>query len=209
MVVTTSSLSHARLGFYKQLYAESARGQAALWVVPANLSSYADLDNVIEWIGSEQTATVNGATKLIKPALKPTLLFPFAAPSVSGTLADAGAPAEMQMRLLLWSVERLIAGLSAIGTSTHVAPACTWSCPAPPTGAGSAGTAPTGNPRRPWTRSLTGGTPKPRGNRTPLWYTCSSAGCGAPVSWAATIPWLKPWRRPGSPPTPPTKSPNC
>ena len=88
--------------------------------MPANLSSYADLDNVIEWIGSEQTATVNGATKLIKPALKPTLLFPFAAPSVSGTLADAGAPAEMQMRLLLWSVERLIAGLSAIGTSTHV-----------------------------------------------------------------------------------------
>ena len=120
VVVTTSSLNHARLGFYKQLYAESARGQAALWVVPANLSSYADLDNVIEWIGSEQTATVNGATKLIKPALKPTLLFPFAAPSVSGTLADAGAPAEMQMRLLLWSVERLIAGLSTIGTSTHV-----------------------------------------------------------------------------------------
>lgn len=120
VVVTTSSLSHVRLGFYKDLYAQAARGQAALWVVPANLSSYTDLDHVIEWIGSEQTATVNGATKLLKPALKPTLLFPFAAPSVSGTLADAGAPAEMQMRLLLWSVERLIAGLSAIGTDTHV-----------------------------------------------------------------------------------------
>ncbi|MDO4762330.1 MAG: DUF1729 domain-containing protein [Corynebacterium sp.] len=120
VVVTTSSLSHSRLGYYKDLYAGAARGAAALWIVPANLSSYADLDAVIEWIGTEQTATVNGASKLIKPALKPTLLFPFAAPRVSGSLADAGPAAEMQMRLLLWSVERLIAGLSAIGTDTHV-----------------------------------------------------------------------------------------
>ena len=120
VIVTTSSLSHNRLDYYKQLYAESARGQAALWVVPANLSSFADLDAVINWVGTEQTATVNGASKLLKPALKPTLLFPFAAPRVSGSLADAGAATEMQMRLLLWSVERLIAGLSAIGTDTHI-----------------------------------------------------------------------------------------
>ncbi len=120
VIATTSSLNQDRLNFYKQLYAESARGAASLWVVPANLSSFADLDGVIEWIGSEQTATVNGESKLVKPALKPTLLFPFAAPRVSGSLADAGPAAEMQMRLLLWSVERLIAGLSAIGTDTHV-----------------------------------------------------------------------------------------
>ena len=79
-----------------------------------------DLDAVINWVSTEQTATVNGASKLLKPALKPTLLFPFAAPRVSGSLADAGAATEMQMRLLLWSVERLIAGLSAIGTDTHI-----------------------------------------------------------------------------------------
>ncbi|VEH82494.1 Fatty acid synthase [Corynebacterium kutscheri] len=120
VVLTTSNLSHDRLNYYKQIYAQSARGGAALWVVPANLSSFHDLDELVAWIGSEQTATVNGASQLIKPALKPTLLFPFAAPRVTGSLADAGPQAEMQMRLLLWSVEKLIAGLSMIGTTTHI-----------------------------------------------------------------------------------------
>lgn len=120
VVVTTSSLGHARLGYYKDLYRNNARGNAALWVAPANLSSYGDLDALIEWIGNEQTATVNGQKKQIKPALVPTLLFPFAAPRVMGTLADAGPRAENEMRLLLWSVERLIAGLSEIAADTHV-----------------------------------------------------------------------------------------
>ncbi|MEJ5928663.1 fatty acid synthase subunit beta domain-containing protein [Corynebacterium sp. H128] len=120
VIVTTSSLSHERLEFYKNLYRSAARGQAALWVVPANLSSYQDLDAIIEWIGTEQTATVNGAKKVLKAALVPTLLFPFAAPRVSGSLVDAGPQAENQMRLLLWSVERLIAGLSAIGVDTEI-----------------------------------------------------------------------------------------
>ncbi|MDY3127313.1 MAG: DUF1729 domain-containing protein [Corynebacterium sp.] len=120
VVATTSSLSHDRLEYYKELYRTHARGAAALWVVPANLSSFADLDALIEWIGSEQTATVGGSSKLVKPALVPTMLFPFAAPRVQGTLADAGAAAESQMRLLLWSVEKLIAGLSALGSGTHV-----------------------------------------------------------------------------------------
>ncbi|MDO4909377.1 MAG: DUF1729 domain-containing protein [Corynebacterium sp.] len=120
VIATTSRLNHERTEFYKSLYRENARGGAALWVVPANLSSYADVDALVEWIGNEETATVNGASKLVKPAQVPTLLFPFAAPRVQGTLADAGAQAENQMRLLLWSVERLIAGLGQIGANTHV-----------------------------------------------------------------------------------------
>ncbi|RNE49687.1 type I polyketide synthase [Corynebacterium alimapuense] len=120
VVVTTSSLSHSRLTYYKSLYAGSARGKAALWVIPANLSSFSDLDEVINWIGTEQTATVNGQKKVLKKALAPSLLFPFAAPRVMGTLADAGPSAESQMRLLLWAIERLIAGLSEIGTDTNV-----------------------------------------------------------------------------------------
>lgn len=120
VVATTSHLDHSRLEFYKELYRTSAAGNAALWVVPANLSSFADVDAFIEWVGSEQSATVGGKSKLLKPALVPTLLFPFAAPRVHGTVADAGAHAEAQMRLLLWSVEKLIAGLSGIGTDTHV-----------------------------------------------------------------------------------------
>ena len=120
VIATTSRLGHDRLEFYKNLYRASARGNAQLWVVPANLNSFADLDAVIDWIGNEQTATVGGSSKLVKPAMVPNLLFPFAAPRVQGTLADAGAPAEAQMRLLLWSVEKLIAGLSQLGTGTHV-----------------------------------------------------------------------------------------
>ncbi|WJZ03491.1 type I polyketide synthase [Corynebacterium freiburgense] len=120
VVVTTSSLNHKRLTFYKDLYRAYARGKAALWVAPANLNSYTDLDSVIEWIGSEQTATINGEKKVLKPALVPTVLFPFAAPRVTGSLADAGPRAENEMRLLLWAVERLIAGLSEIGVDTQV-----------------------------------------------------------------------------------------
>lgn len=120
VVVTTSNLGHKRLGYYKDLYAKAARGKANLWVVPANLSSFSDLDGVVEWIGTAQTATVNGASKVLKPALKPTLLFPFAAPRVSGALSEVGPQAEMQMRLLLWSVEKLISGLAKIGNDTYV-----------------------------------------------------------------------------------------
>ena len=52
--------------------------------------------------------------------IKIFVVFPFAAPRVAGTLADAGPDSESQTRLLLWSVERTIAALSAIGTDTHV-----------------------------------------------------------------------------------------
>ncbi len=121
VVATTSNLSHGRLSFYKELFRANARGGAALWVVPANLSSYQDLDALIEWIGTEQTTTVGADTVVTKPALAPTLLFPFAAPRVSGSLADAGPAAETQMRLLLWSVERLIAGLGDLGGDTNLA----------------------------------------------------------------------------------------
>ncbi|NMD95112.1 DUF1729 domain-containing protein [Rhodococcus sp. BL-253-APC-6A1W] len=120
VVVTTSRLDSTRLGFYKDLYARNARAGAALWVVPANMASYADVDALIEWIGTDTVENAGGTKKLIKNALTPTLLFPFAAPRVAGSLADAGARAEMEMRVLLWSVERLIAGLSGIGADTDV-----------------------------------------------------------------------------------------
>src|SRR5690606_21861358 len=120
VVVTTSSLNDSRLGFYKDLYARHARTGAALWVVPANMASYTDVDALVEWLGTETVENAGGAKKLIKDALTPTLLFPFAAPRVAGSLADAGARAEMEMRVLLWSVERLIAGLSGIGADSDV-----------------------------------------------------------------------------------------
>lgn len=120
VIATTSQLSHERLEFYKQLYRSHAVGAAALWVVPANLTSFADVEALVEWIAMVRTATVGGESVRLKPAYVPDLLFPFAAPRVAGTLQDAGAGAESQMRLLLWSVEKLIASLSVVGADTHI-----------------------------------------------------------------------------------------
>ena len=120
VVATTSRLNSERLAFYKELYRTHARHDAALWVIPANLASYADVDAVTEWLGSEQTENLGASTAVIKPVMRPTLLFPFAAPRVAGDLTDAGARAEMEMKVLLWSVERLIAGLSAIGADHDI-----------------------------------------------------------------------------------------
>ena len=52
VVVTTSRLDDERLGFYRDLYRDNARTGAALWVVPANIASYRDVDALIDWIGS-------------------------------------------------------------------------------------------------------------------------------------------------------------
>lgn len=120
VVVTTSSLNDERLAFYRKLYRDNARHGAALWVVPANMASFQDVDALIDWIGSEQVDSAGGAKIKIKDAMTPTLLLPFAAPRVAGDLADAGARAELEMRVLLWSVERLIGGLSRLGADHDV-----------------------------------------------------------------------------------------
>ena len=112
VVATTSSLDSKRLAFYKRLYRENAATGASLWIVPANMASFADVDDLASWLGSEQTETKAGTTAVTKEALTPTLLFPFAAGRVSGDATDAGSRAEVEMRILLWSVERLIGALS-------------------------------------------------------------------------------------------------
>nr|WP_230973429.1 type I polyketide synthase [Aeromicrobium terrae] len=112
VVATTSNLDTGKLRFFRDLYRRHARGGAALWVVPANMASFADVDALASWITSEQTRTVGSTTTVVKPALKPTLLFPFAAGRVAGDLTDAGSRAEVDTRILLWSVERLIGALA-------------------------------------------------------------------------------------------------
>ncbi len=118
--LTTSRLDEERVGFYRELYRTHAVAGAALWVVPANMASYADVDAFVEWVGTDRIDSAGGAKKLVKPAMTPTMLFPFAAPRVAGELSDAGARAEMEMKVLLWSVERLIGGLSTIGYDRDV-----------------------------------------------------------------------------------------
>src|SRR5699024_6144625 len=89
VVATTSNLDQSKLAFFSGLYRSHARSGAALWVLPANLTSYSDVDALVEWVGSEHAESAGGQTEVLKAPLTPTLLFPFAAPRVQGSLADA------------------------------------------------------------------------------------------------------------------------
>jgi fatty acid synthase len=121
VIATTSKLDDDRLAFYRNLYRDNARFNAKLWVVPANMASYTDIDKLVEWVGSEQTESLGPQSIHLKDAQTPTLLFPFAAPRVAGDLSDAGSRAEMEMKVLLWAVQRLIGGLSHIGAERDIA----------------------------------------------------------------------------------------
>ena len=120
VIATTSRLDDDRLAFYRNLYRDYARFGATLWVVPANMASYSDIDALVSWIGSEQIESLGPQSIHLKDAQTPTLLFPFAAPRVAGDLSEAGARAEMEMKVLLWAVQRLIGGLSAIGAERDI-----------------------------------------------------------------------------------------
>ena len=121
VVATTSKLDDDRLAFYKKLYRENARFGATLWVVPANMASYSDIDALVEWVGTEQVENLGPKSLHLKDAQTPTLLFPFAAPRVAGDMSEAGSRSEMEMKVLLWAVQRLIAGLSTIGADRDIA----------------------------------------------------------------------------------------
>ncbi|MDT5283822.1 MAG: fatty acid synthase, bacteria type, partial [Mycobacterium sp.] len=121
VIATTSKLDDDRLAFYRTLYRDNARFDAKLWVVPANMASYTDIDALVSWVGNEQTESLGPQSIHLKDAQTPTLLFPFAAPRVAGDLSDAGSRAEMEMKVLLWAVQRLIGGLSHIGAERDIA----------------------------------------------------------------------------------------
>jgi fatty acid synthase len=121
VVATTSSLDSRRLGFFRTLYRDHARAGARLWVVPANMASFADVDALAAWITTEQARTVGSTKHVTKPALVPTLLVPFAAGRVMGDLADAGSRTEVEARILLWSVERLVGALATTGRDHDLA----------------------------------------------------------------------------------------
>ncbi|MEH3033299.1 MAG: acyltransferase domain-containing protein [Aeromicrobium erythreum] len=121
VVATTSRLDAERLALYKRLYRSHARAGARLWVVPANMASFTDVDALVEWVTTEQTLTLGATTKVLKEALVPTLLLPFAAGRVMGSLAEAGSRAEVDTRILLWSVERLLGGLATRGRDHDLA----------------------------------------------------------------------------------------
>ena len=120
VVAASHSFKPSVKAWAKQTYREHAAGDARLWLVPANLSSYRDVDALVDWVGNVQKKTSGATTTILKPAYEPSLFFPFAAPPVHGTLADSGELFESQARLMLWGVERAITGLAKIGADTDV-----------------------------------------------------------------------------------------
>ncbi|WP_314686128.1 polyketide synthase [uncultured Bifidobacterium sp.] len=104
----------------RDAYRDHGTQGSALWLVPANLASYRDVDALTSWIVDEQTESSGASRTVVKPALEPDLLLPFAAPRMQGTLEDAGPLFESQARLMLWGVERLVAGLARAGEGTDV-----------------------------------------------------------------------------------------
>lgn len=120
VVMTASRVSDARLKWAKELYREHARGEAALWLVPANMACLRDVTALVQWVGSERRESVGGKTTVTKPALLPTLAFPFAAPSVLGRLGEDPRKGLNEFRLLVTSVEATIFELAQLGADTAI-----------------------------------------------------------------------------------------
>ncbi|RBP99348.1 type I polyketide synthase [Bifidobacterium xylocopae] len=120
VVAVFHTLDQKAVQWAKSLYRSHAVAGAKLWVLPANLSSFRDVDALVDWVGSVQKKTTGATTTILKPALEPSILLPFAAPPMHGTMSDSGRLFESQARLMLWGLERLIAGFGQIGADTDV-----------------------------------------------------------------------------------------
>ena len=120
VIATSHSFKPSVKSWAKKAYRKHASMGAKLWLVPANLSSYRDVDALVKWVGTVSKKVSGATTTILKPAYEPSMFFPFAAPPVHGTLADSGSLFESQSRLMLWGVERAIAGFAQIGADTDV-----------------------------------------------------------------------------------------
>ena len=181
VVATSHSFRQSVKAWAKQTYREHATGDAKLWLVPANLSSYRDVDALVKWVGNVQKKTSGATTTILKPAYEPSLFFPFAAPPVHGTLADSGELFESQARLMLWGVERAITGFAKIGADTDVQHKLHVILPGSPNRGVFGGDARTARSRAPSTRSSTAPAPKRCGPAASPSPTRRSAGCVAPA----------------------------
>ena len=112
VVVTTSSPRRERMAWYRRFYQQHAAPGAELHIVPFNAASNGDVDALIRWLFDEVTEP-NGATvRVLKPAFAPDLVVPFAAIGDIATLDQLGPRAELAVRAMLLSVERLVAGIA-------------------------------------------------------------------------------------------------
>ncbi len=109
VVVTTTSHDRKRLAYYRELYERHAAPEAELHVVPFNQASLQDTDALVDWLFRVETEQAGATTKVLKPAMRPDLVVPFAALKDLGTADQLGAAAEATLRAMVIGTERLIA----------------------------------------------------------------------------------------------------
>jgi fatty acid synthase len=102
VVALTSSLDPARRLAWRELERRHAGPGARLFVAPVNLASFRDVDAVVDWLERAPSPDV------AHPG-RPDVVVPFAAPAVLGDAADAGPRQEVELRVMLLGVERLVA----------------------------------------------------------------------------------------------------
>ncbi len=111
VVLVTSSLSSRRRRHVRDLERRFAAPGAKVFLVGANLASFTDIDRLVEWLNTPAEADAQPSPGL------PDVVLPFAAPPVLGDAADSGPTAEIELRVLLLGVERLVGKLAeAAGT---------------------------------------------------------------------------------------------
>lgn len=126
LIVTASHTSLLRIDFIRQLFDIAQPTTARIWLAQVNLGSYTDIDRFSTWmLESAATSSLTYTPKtsnfsleinsegenLCKPDRLPSIVFPFASPSVSGTLIDAGTNFDQHYRILVGGIERLLANL--------------------------------------------------------------------------------------------------
>jgi fatty acid synthase len=110
VVSLTSSADPARRRAARELERRHGAPGAQLHLAQANLASFTDVDRICDWLASPGEPDPNSGTAP-SPGL-PDVVLPFAAPSVMGDLPDSGPSTEVQLRVLLLGIERLVGGLS-------------------------------------------------------------------------------------------------
>ncbi len=113
VVVATSTDTPGRRRWYRDLYRRAAGPGAELHVVPANLAAFADVDALVAWLERPEVPQ-RGRPDLRLDTLVPTIVVPFAAVPTVGDLNQAGAAAEVAVRIQLLGLQRLVAGVAGL-----------------------------------------------------------------------------------------------
>jgi fatty acid synthase len=110
VVALTSSAEPARRLAARRLERRHGAPGAQLFLARANLASFTDVDRLCQWLAVPEPADPAGGS-VGGPGL-PHVVLPFAAPRVMGDVPDTGPSTEIELRVLLLGVERLVGGLS-------------------------------------------------------------------------------------------------